>query len=360
MYSTQKTYITSLMKWWYRVSAPSDVAGSASFSARERVRRGRFASLLIFCIILGTSATLPQIGSIPWATPGILLGLCFALIAIPFNRRGNVSISAVLLIIAVDISLIWIVVGQKNGLDPLFLPIFDVFILAELVAVSLLRPSTVFVIAILHCLFFIADTNFQTHSMMWMQMVNMQHIPLYSLLVWPIILQFTVALVSYLLVRNVETALQRADRAELIAALEQRELLRQQEEITQKQQLEAGIQSILKTHVRIANGDLEARAPLTQDNILWQVGMALNNLLARFQHTAYAEQTLQQTAKESAQLRLSVRRWYSGQKWYTFTPTNTPIAPLANDVMYVLSKTPPPLLPNSNAHEVQSLEINVK
>ena len=352
------SFTISLVKWWYRISAPVDALTTASFSARERVRRGRFASLLILCVILGTLATLPLIGSIPWATPGIILGLCFALIAIPLNQRGNVSYAAILLIVALDISLVWIVVGQKNGLDPLFLPIFDVFILSELVAVSLLPPATVFLVAALHCIFFIADINLQKHSMMWMQMINMQNIPLYSLLIWPIILQFTVALVSYLLVRNVETALQRADRAELIAALEQRELQRQQEEIERKQQLEAGIQSILKTHVRIANGDLEARTPLTQDNILWQVGMALNNLLARFQHTAYAEYTLQQTAKESAQLRLSLRRWYSGQRWHHFTPSNTPIAPLANDVMYVLSKTPPPLLVERTSHEEHSVEAN--
>ncbi len=234
--------------------------------------------------------------------------------------------------------------GETNGLNPLFLPVFDVFILAELVAVSLLPPASVFLIAILHSLFFIADVNLQMHSMMWMQMVNMQNISFYSLLVRPVTLQFTVALISYLLVRSMETALQRADRAELIAALEQRERQWQQQELEQKQELEAGIESILNTHVRIANGDIEARTPLPQDHILWQVGMALNNLLARFQHTAYAEQTLRQTAKESAQLRLSLRRWYSGQRWYAFTPTNTPIAPLVNDVMFVLSKTPPPTL----------------
>ncbi|HLJ36604.1 MAG TPA: hypothetical protein VKU38_23305 [Ktedonobacteraceae bacterium] len=344
-----------LLKGWYRISAPPEVANDADFSARERVRKAHFASLLILCVLLGAVVTLPQIGSFPWATPGIILSMCFCLIAIPFNRRGNVPVAALLLIIASDISLLWIVLGETDGLNPLFLPVFDVFILAELVAVSLLPPASVFLIATLHSLFFIADVNLQTHSMMWMQMVNMQGISFYSLLVRPITLQFTVALVSYLLVRNLETALQRADRAELIAALEQRERQWQEQELEQKQELEAGIQSILNTHVRIANGDIEARTPLPQDHILWQVGMALNNLLARFQHTANAEQTLRQTAYESAQLRLSLRRWYSGQRWYAFTPTNTPIAPLVNDVMFVLSKTPPPSLnPGPATYDKQS------
>ncbi|HLX38881.1 MAG TPA: hypothetical protein VKR42_00010 [Ktedonobacteraceae bacterium] len=354
----------SLIRGWYRISAPSEVASTADFSARERVRKGHFASLLILCVLLGAIATLPQIGSFPWATPGIILSMCFSLLAIPFNRRGNVYFAAILLIIASDISLVWIVLGETGGLNPLFLPVFDVFILAELVAVSLLPPANVFLIATLHSAFFIADVNLQTHSMMWVQMVNMQGISFYSLLVRPVTLQFTVALISYLLVRNVETALQRADRAEIIAALEQRERQRQEEEIKQKQELEAGIQSILNTHVRIANGDIEARTPLPHDHILWQVGMALNNLLARFQHSAYAEQVLQQTENESAQLRLSLRRWYSGQRWYHITPTNTPIAPLVNDVMFVLGKTPPPALkpgpvtprpPTNNLEQIENL-----
>lgn len=119
------------------------------FQARERIRKGHFASLLILCVLLGAIATLPQIGSFPWATPGIILSMCFSLMAIPFNRRGNVLFAAILLIVASDISLLWIVLGETGGLNPLFLPVFDVFILAELVAVSLLPPASIFLIATL-------------------------------------------------------------------------------------------------------------------------------------------------------------------------------------------------------------------
>ncbi|GAC1360375.1 MAG: hypothetical protein NVS2B12_09140 [Ktedonobacteraceae bacterium] len=41
-------------------------------------------------------------------------------------------------------------------------------------------------------------------------------------------------------------------------------------------QLDASIQQIVQTYMRIANGDFDARVPLNQDNVLWQVAGSLN------------------------------------------------------------------------------------
>jgi len=63
----------------------------------------------------------------------------------------------------------------------------------------------------------------------------------------------------------------------------------------QKYQLEAGIQLILQTHVQTANGNFNARAPLTEDHVLWQIAYSLNNLLARLQRLSQADVELRQT-----------------------------------------------------------------
>src|SRR5258708_19848012 len=63
----------------------------------------------------------------------------------------------------------------------------------------------------------------------------------------------------------------------------------------QKNQLEAGIQLILQTHVQTANGNFNARAPLTKDHVLWQIAYSLNNLLARLQRLSQADMELRQT-----------------------------------------------------------------
>lgn len=102
----------------------------------------------------------------------------------------------------------------------------------------------------------------------------------YDVVAQPIGLQIIVAVVTYLWVRSALRAIARADRAEEVAELQQREAER-------THQLESGIQQLLRTQVRAANGDLTARANLSQDNILWQVGISLNFLLTRLQKAAW-------------------------------------------------------------------------
>jgi hypothetical protein len=70
----------------------------------------------------------------------------------------------------------------------------------------------------------------------------------------------------------------------------------------QKYQLEAGIQLILQTHVQTANGNFSARAPLTEDHVLWQIAYSLNNLLARLQRLSQADIELHQTKLNAARV----------------------------------------------------------
>src|SRR5258708_36055364 len=72
------------------------------------------------------------------------------------------------------------------------------------------------------------------------------------------------AFFGWLGARSVEAAMRRADQAEELAALEHAVA-------EQRRQLEYGVQQLLETHVRIANGDFNARAPLNQDHPLSHV-----------------------------------------------------------------------------------------
>ncbi len=120
----------------------------------------------------------------------------------------------------------------------------------------------------------------------------------YDVIVQPIGLQIIVAVVTYLWVRSALRAIARADRAEEIAELRRREAER-------THQLETGIRQLLQTQVRAANGDLMARANLSQDNMLWQVGVSLNTLLTRLQKDG---REASRAAYENQQLRAEVAR----------------------------------------------------
>src|SRR6185437_4470705 len=110
------------------------------------------------------------------------------------------------------------------------------------------------------------------------------------------------AVVLYLWVTSDYQALKRADRAEVIAEMERRELEQNQKDLVLKQQLDEGIQAILNTHVAVANGDFSARAPLKKENLLWRIAYSLNNLLARLQSLNAAETELQKTRQETQRL----------------------------------------------------------
>jgi hypothetical protein len=132
----------------------------------------------------------------------------------------------------------------------------------------------------------------------------------------PILIQIVGALLLFLWARSTDQAIRRADRAEEIAALEHTLA-------DQKRQLDIGIQQILQTHVRAANGDYTARAPLGQDNILWQIASSLNNLLSRLQRSGQAEHQLTRTNDELRRLAAAIDDAQSGRKPIWPAPTGT-------------------------------------
>ncbi len=114
-----------------------------------------------------------------------------------------------------------------------------------------------------------------------------------------------VALASWLWARSVERALRRADRAEEVAALEH--ALGEQSD-----QLERGIQALLATLVQVANGDFSARANGSQENLLWQVAVPLNKLLARLATAASASHRLQATERDIDRLADTLTQAHAG------------------------------------------------
>lgn len=106
--------------------------------------------------------------------------------------------------------------------------------------------------------------------------------------------EVSISVIAFLLVQIMRQAIARADRAEEIGKL-QKALLKQEHAVAeQKRALDASIQQIIETQRRVANGDLDARVPLTPENVLWEVAGPLNNLLNRMRRGIQAEQELAQ------------------------------------------------------------------
>jgi len=133
-------------------------------------------------------------------------------------------------------------------------------------------------------------------------------------------------------------ALRRADRAEEIAALQQREAERTHE-------LEQGVRELLSAHVQIANGNFQARVPAIRNPLLWQIGSSLNNLMARFARLAQMEFLLRRTEQEAHRLAESIRVARAGGRPLWPAPTGAPL----DEVITALTDAPPPASPHTAA-----------
>jgi hypothetical protein len=265
---------------WYYLTAPPEAPENARLGEREAARRGHLASVVLFFVILLVLPAIPTAIGNPVLTVILALVITIDIVALVLNRSGRTTLAGVLVVVGIEIGLGSSILTVPGGLGASNLPMLDLMVQAECVAVSLLLPSSVFLVAFVNALFFVCVLNLTPVTPDLAQLLKTDGSRIVSS---PIILQVIVAIVTYLWVTSANKAIQRADRAEEIATLEQREIERQQQEIEQKQQLDIGIQQILQTHVEVANGNFTARAPLGRENVLWQIAYSLNNLLARLQ-----------------------------------------------------------------------------
>jgi uncharacterized membrane protein len=322
------------LEWWYTLTASRPARAHSSLAAREASRRGRIASLIIAGMLLCILITMINLPFALANWPSLLVTLAGCAVAIPLNRAGQLVATGWALTLALEAALIIPLIAVWGMLDPIYLPVYYLLVAPLLVAVSLLPSSTVFVVAAANSLFVAFDIRFEPHNMMWTQMVTTGS-ELLFLLIGPVALHVIVALLAYLWVRSADAALRRADRADDLARLERATA-------AERARLAAGIQQILQTHVRFANGDMTTRAPTSQDSVLWQVGVALNNLLARYQRLAQEDGFSRAAGEQVLQARTALRMWQSGSPPVWPQPAGGPLDPLLADLRILFAYLPAP------------------
>jgi len=292
------------LHWWYYLTAPPEAPANAPLAQREKARRGRLASVvLLFTVLLVLPAFPTAVGN-PILLGTLLIVLAIDAIAFILNRSGWTTLAGVLVVVGIELGLGTSILTIPGGFGVGNLDMLDLLVQAECVTVSLLAPQSVFLVALINSAFFIYVL---TLSHVRPELASLLAVDGSRVISSPIILQIIVALVTFLWVSGANKAIVRADRAEEIAALEQQKLELQERELEQKRQLDFGIEQILQTHVRVANGDFKARAPLSQDNVLWQIARSLNNLLARLQGYSLMSTELQRAREENARLHMALQ-----------------------------------------------------
>ncbi|HEY4389636.1 MAG TPA: hypothetical protein VGN34_34780 [Ktedonobacteraceae bacterium] len=226
----------------------------------------------------------------------MLGSLLLTFLALFLNRQGKTTLAGTTLtsIFTTGLYVGLLFLFSPSGLTANSLNSFDLLIETELFTVSLLPPGCVFLTMGGNCLFILANLILQPRSPELAHLLANEGF--YLIVLRPLLQQLVVAVVTYLWVSSATRAIKRADQAEAIVSLEH--II-----ATQKLQLEQGVEQLLHTLIQAANGDLSARTPLLQDQLLWQVASSLNTLLGRLQHLERIEQDRERLHGENEQLR---------------------------------------------------------
>lgn len=276
-----------LLGWWYRFTTPPRSPSNASFVKREIDRKARllstilfFYSLIEFLFFLGSAITSPD------TIFSALVGYIAIVASLVLCRSGRVTVGGWVLVGWIEAGLAFAIIAMKP-LTLLDIPLYDTFIIGELFAVSLLPLPSVFVVAAANSLFMIFDLFYESRSHDLAIVLNNDVIS--TILVRPIALQIIVAGVTCIWVYSASRAVERANRAEMVATLEhvvaeQRATIEQE-----KQELEASIQQLIQLHIDAANGQLAARIPYPPAKVLWPLVGVINSLWMRLRNFQQVE-----------------------------------------------------------------------
>lgn len=331
--NTNSTALQKILQRWSGWSIPPAPLANAAFEAREKSRRARAAShLLLLMIVLMSFTMIVSIfmGNIP------LLIISVAILPIIFvqawlNRRGRTDLVALSFIAATTIGTFALILSKPGGITLNGLRLYDNLIASLLLAVMLLPIRSIFYIAAINLLLVVVSLYLFASS----PVVDMLRASFLTVIYPFVFLEGMVVVLCWLWGTNMIQALQRADRAEEIAKLEQAISAQNWNAIKEKRKLEIAIEAIMETHIAVANGNYNIRVPLKKDNVLWPLAGALNNLLGRIQ--GWRRDSVELEKLQTTTSRIIKQIWHAKQtgRQPLFDRTGTMLDPLLSEFKYL-------------------------
>ncbi len=325
-----RDWLDRLLGWWYKFTMPDRSMVNSSFAQREVERKSRLTSTIAFFYLLQLILSLPALTQLA-SVPRVAFLTTFVVIAAAavVNRAGKTTIASIMLIFMYEAGLA-ITLLSYHPLDVVNFSTYDLFVVGELLAVTMLPVQSIFVIGLLNIVFIVVDMLFQPRSPELM--LAMQHNGS-MLMVIPITIQVLVACVVGLWVYSSSKANERANRAEMIMRLEHEMAEQRTVAEQEKLELEESIQQLVQAHVNTMNGQVQTRIPYPPAKALWPLVGVINSLWVRLQHTEQIERSQQQLKQAIASYTdFFHRASLSYQQPLTLKRTGTDLDPLVLSV----------------------------
>lgn len=330
-YLKDSLHTGGVLGWWYRALAYNPPEGQPlTLRDQEIIRRSRLATFVLTVqLVLIEGPVVPVVATVPnhaIVLPGLLICIGILLLAFVCNRLGKLTIAGLLMVASIEISVGIKILTVPGGISLSAIPQFDILIQSVLLAVVLLPPWSAFVVAFLNIAFILFS------------LIAWQHAPDLSkalsnpalvgdIFAVPVVAQFIIATVAYLIVANLLSTLKRASRAEQIAQLEHTIAESQRAVEIRNQDLEMGIVTLTQTIQSAASsreGNYE-RLTLPTSHVLWPVLQHIWHFLDRWQRLRQTEARMDATVQASTELIQALEAAQHGQP-FRFPPRrNTPI-----------------------------------
>lgn len=293
--------------WWLRLTAPQG-AGQYDHAPnrpeRERLRHAQLTSYVAPFVFLAPLLLLQQASGNIETSASIVVLMGISMLALVFNRLGQQVVAAILLILAMDA----VIEGSlltAGALGSGWLLTFDLFVIPLIAVGVLLNRRFILLFMFLHIAFILGDFYLLPHATDLTALITLWHGPAIAF-ARPVIVQLGSGLLCWLAVRSADEAILRADRAEFVANL-------QESIAVEKQQLEEGIQELVRVLTEMSNGRA-AQPSLPKESKLWRIGQAIEVLFARWQSGKITEQRAQQLVRDIQILTSFVHAARSGQQ----------------------------------------------
>jgi hypothetical protein len=275
---------------WLRLSGPNVQRFRTTIEDQELLRRSRLLSALFSLIFIVVILAAPTAIPVPTYWIPIIAFLVLSLVALALNRSAQITLSAIFYILAIDTTLVILMITLPSGIRNSNIPDFDLFIIPILIGGVVLPRWLLPFLAAAHICIIIALFTLLPHDPLLTReiLVNQKGFA-YGEISDALILQVVCATIAWLGALSVDRALLRANRAEDLAEAQKRLSEHAQLILEQKQRLDYGIGVLKGAHARFANGDYKARAKL-ENNELTSLAFSFNLMVERLNRIAQIAQ----------------------------------------------------------------------
>jgi hypothetical protein len=281
----QNNFFQRMGRAWLRFSGPNLALFDSSLQSQERLRRSRIISVLHFLVIVTVVLFVPSAIPAPYAWFPLLVFTLINAISFFLNRTNHITASSIFYILAVDGGIAILLTTLPDGLRNTNVLDLDLFLSATLAGGVILPRRFLPFLAIFHITLILLIFTFVPHQQLLTEEIQANGQGFYGEITDCILLQIVGTSIAWLNAWSVDRALLRASKAEDATKAQQRLNEYMQQQMTQREKLEYGIQVLKDAHARFANGDYKARAIL-QDNALAPLALSFNLLAERLNRIA--------------------------------------------------------------------------